>query len=170
MRAELLEQFTETLKPTATTKPSNNEAETGCYFDAGRKEYWTANNRGGWISLNETQFKRILRQRGISPKVPEGTYVSPLDEQLIDIQQTCDVHYAGALAGQRAGVYDMGERRILVTESPRIIEPCPGGWPVLQAVIDGLLHDPQFDQRCYLFGWLKVSFETLQTGERLDKR
>ena len=145
-------------KPTAT--------EPNCYFDAGRKEYWTSNNRGGWISLNETQFKRILKQRGISPKVPEGIHVSPLDEQLIGLQQTCDVHYAGALAGHRAGVYDMGERRILVTESPRIIAPTFGEWPTLRAVIDGLLHDSQIDQRPYLFGWLKVSFETLAAGER----
>ncbi len=142
------------------------ETQPDCYFDAGRKEYWTANDRGGWINLNETQLKRILKQRGISPKVPEGTYVSPLDERLIELQQRCDVHYAGALAGHRAGVCDLGERRILVTESPRIIEPSPGGWPMLGAVIDGLLQDRQFDQRPYLFGWLKVSYETLQAGER----
>ena len=109
------------------------KAEPFAYFDAGRNGYWTRNHRGGWISINETQFKRILRQRGISPKVPEGTHVSPLDEQLIDIQQRCDVHYAGALAGYLTGVYDMGERRILVTESPRIIEPKCGEWPTLRA-------------------------------------
>jgi hypothetical protein len=166
MKAELLDRFTETLTPTAATKQSDRESETNYYFDTGRKEYWTVNNRGGWINLNETQFKRILKQRGISPKVPEGIHVSPLDEQLIDIQQSCDVHYAGGLAGHRAGVYEMGERRILVTESPRIIEPVPGEWPMLRAVIDGLLHDLQFDQRPYLLGWLKVSFETLQAREQ----
>ncbi len=136
------------------------------YFDAARKEYWIANDRGGWISLNETQFKRILKQRGISPKVPEGKYVSPLDEQLIKIQQRRDVHYGGALAGHHEGVYDMGERRILVTESPRIIEPRPGCWPTLHAVISGLLHDRQSDQQPYFLGWLKVAFETLRAGKR----
>ena len=152
------------------TQSANGEETEGpepnFYFDAGRKEYWTANNRGGWINVNETQFKRILRKHGTSPKVPEASYVSPLDEKLIDIQQQCDVHYAGALAGYRCGVYDMGERRILVTESPRIIEPGSGDWPTIHAVIDGLLHDERFDQQSYLLGWLKVSFETLQAGQR----
>ena len=135
-------------------------------FDTGRNLYWIRNQRGGWISINETQVKRILRQRGISPKVPEGSYVSALDERLIEIQQNCDVQYAGALAGHTAGVHEMGERRILVTESPRIIEPKPGEWGTLHAVIEGLLQDPQFDQRPYLYGWLKVSYETLRAGER----
>jgi hypothetical protein len=97
--------------------------------------------------------------------VPEGSYVSPLDVRLIEIQQNCDVHYAGALAGHGAGVYDMGERRILITESPHIIEPNHGEWPTLQILIDGLLSDSEFDQTPYLYGWLKVAFETLHAGK-----
>ena len=134
------------------------------FFDTGRNLYWILNQRGGWIALNETQFKRILRQRNISPKVRPGSYVSPLDERLIEIQQNCDVHYAGALAGNAAGVYDMGERRILITESPLIIEPLPGEWPILKTLIDGLLRDPEFDQKAYLYGWIKVAYEALRAG------
>lgn len=138
------------------------------FFDSGRNGYWIRNQRGNWILINETQFKRILKKQGISPKTPEGSYVSPLEERLIEIQQNCDVHYAGALAGHATGVYDMGERRILVTESPRIIEHKPGEWLTVSAVIDGLLTDSQFqfDQRPYLFGWLKISYETLLAGEK----
>jgi len=136
------------------------------FFDAGRNAYWIRNKRGGWILVNETQFKRTLKQQGISPKVRDGAYVSPLDERLIEIQQTCDVHYAGALAGHKAGVYDMGERRILVTESPRIIEPKAGKWLILAAFIDGLLNDSEIDQRTYLYAWLKISYETLLAGEK----
>jgi hypothetical protein len=136
-----------------------------CYFDAGRKEYLIKNEHGGWISLNETQFKRVLKQHGISPIVPGGSYVSPLDERLIDIQQLNDVHYAGPLAGHRAGVYDMAQKRILVTESPQIIEPtATGDWPTLRAVMSGLLTDPEFDQLSYLLGWLKIAYEALRAG------
>jgi hypothetical protein len=141
-------------------------AESFAYFDAARNCYWIRDSRGGWISINETQFKRMLRQQGVSPKVLEGAYVSLLDLCLIDVQQKADVHYAGALAGYSAGVYEMGERRILVTESPRILEPKCGQWPTLNAVINGLLHDPQFDQRPYFYGWLKVGYETLRASER----
>src|SRR4030095_3884427 len=106
--------------------------------DAGRAGggiYWIKNHRGTWIALNETQFKRELRQGGVSPKVPTNSHVSPLDEVLLGIQHNQDVHYAGPLAGYAAGIYEMGERRILVTQSPHIIEPQRGDWPTLHAVI-----------------------------------
>jgi hypothetical protein len=137
-----------------------------CCFDAGRNGYWLKNGRGEWISLNETQIKRELRGRRISPKAPEGSYTSPLDECLLDIQHNHDVHYAGALAGYEAGMYDMGERRVLVTGSPRVIEPSPGQWRTLQTFIVGLLKDPRFDQVSHLYGWLKVAYEALRARQR----
>jgi hypothetical protein len=147
-------------------EPEKNEEPTNYCFDAGRNLYWIKNERGVWIALNETQFKRILRHQGVSPRVPQDSHVSPLYECLIEIQQTCDVHYAGALAGYSAGIYDMGERRILVTESPRIIEPRRGQFKTLRTFITGLLKDSEFDQIPYLYGWLKVAYETLRAGER----
>ena len=154
------------LEAEKSEKQSTSKAQSGAYFDVGRNCYWICDDRGGWIPLNETQFKRMLRHEGVSPKVLEGAYVSLLDLYLIDIQRKADVHYAGALAGYSAGVYEMGERRILVTESPRIIEPKSGQWSILNAVINGLLNDPQVDQRPYLYGWLKIGYETLRAGER----
>ena len=154
------------LEAEKSEKQLTSKAQSGAYFDVGRNCYWICDDRGGWIPLNETQFKRMLRHGGVSPKVLEGAYVSLLDLHLIDIQRKADVHYAGALAGYSAGVYEMGERRILVTESPRIIEPKSGQWSILNAVIDGLLNDPQVDQRPYLYGWLKIGYETLRAGER----
>ena len=154
------------LEAEKSEKPLTSKAKSDAYFDVGRNCYWICDDRGGWIPLNETQFKRMLRHGGVSPKVLEGAYVSLLDLYLIDIQRKADVHYAGALAGYSAGVYEMGERRILVTESPRIIEPKSGQWSILNALIDGLLNDPQVDQRPYLYGWLKIGYETLRAGER----
>ena len=136
-------------------------------FDAGRGTYWIKNQGGIWIMLNETQFKRELRQGGVSPTVPNNSYVSPLDEVLLGIQHNFDVHYAGPLAGYKAGVRKMGERRILVTESPHIIEPKRGDWPVLRTVIDGMLQsdkDRKFNQERYFFGWLKVAYKALRAG------
>jgi uncharacterized protein DUF5906 len=137
-------------------------------FDAGRGTYWIKNQGETWIMLNETQFKRELRQGDVSPIVPNNSYVSPLDEVLLGIQHNFDVHYAGALAGHTAGIRKMGERRILVTESPRIIKPERGKWPTLHAVINGLLGgaaDKRFGQANYLYGWLKIAYEALCSGE-----
>jgi hypothetical protein len=149
-----------------TKKSSESETDQVAYFDAGRNCYWIRDDCGCWISLNETQFKRVLRMRGISPRMLQGAHVSLLDLHLIETQQRANVHYAGALAGYATGVYDMGERRILVTESPRLIHPNPGEWPTFKTVIDGLLHDQECDQQPYLFGWLKISYEALRAGER----
>jgi hypothetical protein len=147
-------------------KPEENTERSDCCFDTGRNQYWISNQRGAWIALNETQFKRELKQRGVSPIVPKSSFVSPLDERLLDIQHNCDVHYSGALAGYNAGIYQMGERRILVIESPRIIQPSSGAWRTLQTFILGLLNDPQFDQVSYLYGWLKVAYEALRSRQR----
>lgn len=135
------------------------------YFDPNRASYWTRNERGGWILMNETQIKRRLRASGVSPHKPDGCYVSPLDERLLDIQERLDVHYAGPLAGHHAGVFTCGEKRILVTDSPRLVIPMPGEWPTLAKLLQGLLVDGECDQRPYLFGWLKIALEALQARQ-----
>ncbi|MBI3414225.1 MAG: hypothetical protein HY043_02715 [Verrucomicrobia bacterium] len=131
------------------------------YFDFNRGNYWTRNERGGWIMMNETQIKRMLRASGVSPNRPDGCHVSPLDERLLEIQGRMDVHYAGSLAGHHAGIYTVGEKRILVAESPRLVTPVPGEWPTLGSLLDGLLVDGGGDQRPYLYGWLKIAVEAL---------
>jgi hypothetical protein len=136
------------------------------YFDFHRGNYWTRNERGGWIMVCETQVNRMLRASGVSPKRPEGCHVSPLDEQLLAIQERMDVHYAGPLAGYHAGIYTVGEKRILVTESPRLVPPVQGDWPILGKLIEGLLVDGDCDQRPYLFGWLRIALEALRARQR----
>ena len=56
--------------------------------------------------------------------------------------------------------------RVLVTDSPRLIEPCAGPWDTLRALLHGLLADEHFDQTPYLFGWLKGALESLRAGRR----
>jgi hypothetical protein len=134
-----------------------------CCFDAGRNHYLIKTSRGAWIALNETQFKRELRLSGLSPVAPYGSHVSPIDARLSDIQHNLNVRFAGVLAGYDAGIQTQGDHRILVTESPRIIEPRPGDWPMLHALINGMFNlVKKFGQPDYLYGWLKVAFEALR--------
>lgn len=142
----------------------NAQADPGSiYFDAARAgAYWVENRHGGWLPLNETQVKRLLKTQGISPNRPDGCFVSPLDTRLIEIQQTMDVHYAGPLAGHHVGVALAGDKRILITESPKQIEARPGDWPILHKLIVGLLVSGDCDQRPFFYGWLKVALETLR--------
>jgi len=136
------------------------------YFDYRRNLYLVHNSRGGWTPLNETSFKRILRSHGYRKKLGEGERVSEVEAFLLRVQTSCDVKYAGPLAGTDEGFYETNGERYLVTSSPRIIEPQPGSWPTLKQLFEGLLSDPEHDQLTYLYGWLKVAYETLSTRGR----
>src|SRR5262249_55665202 len=71
------------------------------------------------------------------------------------------VAYAGSLAGHRKGFYENGSHRILVKDSPLLIEPVPGRWPLFGGIIHNMLGA---DQQIYLFGWLKVALESLRSA------
>lgn len=148
------------MKMTVIENPTLEEMQY-C-FDAGRNQYWVHTQQGMWIALNESQFKRILRKRGICPRIPHGDYISPLEDMLIETQETRAIHYAGSLAGCRSGFVQAEEKRILVTDSPRILQPKAGPWPTLQKVFEGLFRDSNEQQLPYFYGWLKTAFEALR--------
>ena len=134
------------------------------YFDPGGKCYWVENSRGDWIGINESNLIRRLKAAGFSARRGDGQLISDADRKLIDIQTDCDVAYAGPLAGYFRGPHEVCGQRILVTASPHVIQPIEGAWPIIEKLLDNLLIDEVADQRPYLFGWLKFSRESLQSG------
>ena len=134
------------------------------FYDSGGCGYYMQNARGGWVRINETSVRRELKFAGYSANVPEGKSFSLLDEALSAIQKTQDIAYAGPLAGYKAGLYTFDGRRVLVTDSPRLIEPAQGDWPKLRALVEGLLKDGEHDQTPYFYGWLKIAMEALRAG------
>jgi hypothetical protein len=146
--------------------PSTNANALEAYYDSARSCVWIRNSRKGWVAVNETSLRRLLRASGVSAKCAEDATVSALDRKLIEIQHEHDVEYAGPLAGFSVGVHEIQGRRILVTESPVLVEPVPGQWPLLGKLIENLLVDELCDQRPYLFGWLKVAIESLRQWQR----
>ena len=117
------------------------------------------------LSWNEKDLKRELRLAGVYSRASEGKAYSQADLVMTYIQRERHVDYAGPLAGKRVGVHDAQGRRILVTSSPRLIAPRAGEWPILAAVLSGLLTTPDEDQTRWLFAWLKVGVEALAKGE-----
>jgi hypothetical protein len=133
-------------RPTAGTvsvEPKSLEA----YYDPHGTRYWMRNARGGWVPVNETGIRRHLRAAGVSNHCNDDEVVSALDRTLIMLQQERDVDYAGPLAGYRTGMYEIQNRRVLVTESPVLIEPVKGEWPLLHTIIENMLVDGLCDQR-----------------------
>ena len=131
------------------------------YYDGTRHDYWIQDRRKGWVTVTETALKRLLRGNGISAQVINGESLSALDAALLEINVANNVAYAGALAGYHSGVHEILQSRVLVTNSPRLIESAPGECPTINGLLAGMFLDDELDQSIYLFGWLKFALEAL---------
>ena len=108
--------------------------------------------------LERSDVCRWLKAEGFRAKPRSGEYVSDVDVLLTTIQRSNDVDYADSLAGYKRGLYEIDGRRVLVKDSPTLIEPARGDWPQLRGIISFML-GPQ--QEVYFFGWLKIAVQSL---------
>jgi hypothetical protein len=142
------------LPPSGIRKPTLE-----VYYDPAKQCYWIEDSRGDWITLNEASLKRHLKSCGFSAQVPKGEQLSPVDQCLNAIQRESNVVYAGPLAGHKKGfIKNMCGQRILVTNSPTLITPVEGDWPILRKFQENLFGP---DQLPYVWGWEKIAFESL---------
>ena len=156
----------ETAAP-ATPKPNETEPAPFAFYDRAAREFLVKNDRGIWLALAESPFKRTLRAAGISTKIPEGETLSAADRAILEAQNAHDVDFAGQLCGRPEGFFESGGTRILVTHGMRLPEPSPGEWPTLRAFFDGLLGDPEHAeaQKAVFFGWLRAGQIALRAGK-----
>lgn len=99
-----------------------------CWYESTGSRYWTEIMPEIWVSKNETQMRRWLVGEGVKAYVsPEdakaGIVQSELDVFLKRVESYKQVAWSGVLAGQRAGIHEMRGAKILVTESPKPIQP-----------------------------------------------
>ncbi len=134
------------------------------YYDpwTSGKCYFMSNNRGNFIPVTEGNLKTELKMIGFLGEVPKAEMVSEVDRMLSEIRKTHDVEYAGPLAGYSTGHFEIQNRRVLVTESPRFIKPECGPWPTFEALITNLLGE---DQVLYFKGWMKMAITALRRGK-----
>lgn len=132
------------------------------FYDSNRTTFWAPNFHDGWIIITQSDVRRWLKERGCRTKAKKEENVSEIDALLNMFQRERDVEYAGSLAGFRRGVYEINGKRVLVKDSPLLIEPRPGKWPLLGGIIRNMLG---VDQEIFLFGWLKVGFESLRSSQ-----
>jgi hypothetical protein len=139
-------------------------AHLDAYYDPGRKCYWITNDRGEMIEVNENSLAMHLKNAGFADEAQDGL-LSPVEHRLVYIQKSRDVLYAGPLAGHRTGLQEMCGQRVLVTRAAKLIKPQPGECPTIDALLNGLLQDPEYDQTIFVRGWLKVAYEALVEGQ-----
>ena len=132
------------------------------YYDSIAMTYWRANASGGWQKITETSLDTELVMRGYAPKPDEGELLSEVQLAKHDIQLKQDVVYSGPLAGYSQGFYEILGNRILVTQSPKLIEPKAGEWNTLRRLIENLLKNGDTDQTDYFYGWIKNGYVSLR--------
>ena len=135
------------------------------YYQSSGPVYWVKDRSGKWIGINETSAKLRIKASGFSPECYDENHNHQVDTCVLAIQDSQNVAYAGPLAGYVAGLYEIHCKQVLVTESPRLIVPRAGSWPLLDGILEGTLNAPECDQRPYLYGWLKVALQAYRSGQ-----
>ena len=156
-------------KPEEAFESETTAAERWFYEEAG-KRFWIRNASGNWVSLPELHFRKYLRTQGIAAKKDDDAVLSEMDEEILTTIMEQRVDYAGIVAGCRRGMQEYEDRRILVTQSPTLIEPEQGQWDLLFDFLSGLFGlgeeaERKHDQLQLLFGWWQHALRSLYDGE-----
>jgi hypothetical protein len=130
------------------------------FYDSNRTSFWVKNDRGAWIMVSVSDVRRRLKEKGFRSRALDDERVSQVDSLLTALQHSNDIDFADSLAGFQTGIYLIKGKRILVRDSPTLIEPAKGDWPLLAGIFERMLGQAQ---QTYLFGWLKVAVEALYT-------
>lgn len=134
------------------------------YYNSARKEFLTRNSGGRWLSHNENSFKRLLRSKGYRLKPNEGDNISEVEAAMLQLMNEKDVKFTGSLAGRDAGFFDENGIRFLVTDSPQLLSPQAGVFPLLTAILHGLFcasdleHGPM--QLAIFQGWMAAAVQS----------
>ncbi len=144
------------LPPIANPTPPDDEQPWFGRIYANGSGYYLDNGIGGWSYVTETNAERALRAMGIS-KTRDTPTTSPLDRTFLALQMRHKVDFAGPLAGYKSGVTEQNGLKVLVTKPTKIITPVKGEFPVINAILNGLVRD----KRKYIDAYVKHTYEGL---------
>lgn len=149
------------------TKPTPHPMPLDAYYDSARKAYLILDADNDWMTVDREAIKHRLALRGyrMRPDSKSGEIIAPADAAVVRIQQERNVSYAGPLAGFPRGPRWVNGVKVLITHSPKLIEPKEGEWPLMRIVLDNQFapheHSP-IDQRPYWHAWVKLSLKALR--------
>lgn len=112
-----------------------------------------------WVDLPRERYKAHLAAQGFSSRHAESLICwSEINQR---------IQYFGPVAGRMPGYYEDNGSKIVVDRGPRLLEPCPGDWSTLRALIEGLFGGDEkwgAEQLTTYHGWVKSSVEALRGG------
>jgi hypothetical protein len=157
-----METLRETIAP-ETQKESRFVVGSTVFCTQNPRRYLVLAENGEWKELSESDLLRRFRCDGLSNRDEQ-------DRLLIRIQNDACVDYAAPLAGRNAGPFETNGKRILVTRSPKLVEPRSGSWKTLKALFEAILAKGDVEhgkrQVDLLYGWLKGTIADLHAGRR----
>lgn len=135
------------------------------YYQAASGAYWVRLPTGLYIEQDKADVKLRLRQAGLNDeRTDEG--LNACERELLRIQDTQFVHYAGPLSGRRVGRYDFDGFRVLVTQEPTgVWDKQPKAKADACPKIERYLGQLLGDQAPYFLAWCKVRVESLEACE-----
>ncbi len=121
----------------------------------GVKGHWYfPNGSGGYSRLKEGQMMTMLAEYGLRKNKPDDQGNTPADRAQMWLIQNRSVAYAGMLAGYVSGLHEANGAEILVTDSPRFIEPKSGAFNTVQSLVTTLFKDAAHNQYAIFMQWL----------------
>jgi hypothetical protein len=134
----------------------------------GSKYYFRRTGDDGFSELNQAEVARLLRvDHGLGNermKTPSGGVIpGQVDQLLHQVVKERFVDAVAAVAGVKAGVYDFGGGRLLVTSSPKLIVAVAGDCETILSFITTLLGQ---DGALRFQLWLKFGYEALRDNRR----
>jgi hypothetical protein len=130
------------------------------YYHPKSKHYYRVDARNSWVEVTTTSASQWLVTQGYNQVAPDKFSLSEVERALLAAQSEHNVGYVGPLAGYNAGAYEMNGYYVLVTDSPRFVEPVAGDWSMLRGILERMLEDPDHDQLTHYYGWLKRGLES----------
>lgn len=136
-----------------------------CYYDTDRHDWWIQDDRNAWVPVGTEMLRLKLRTLGASSVRPRNGGLTEVDRYIGNAVTSRNIYYAGPMAGYKAGPIEQHGNRILVTNSPQVIDPQPGEWPCFRKLLSELFNDTTHQQLDYFHGWLLYARRCFQTSE-----
>ena len=142
--------------------------ELGLYWLNGSPTYFLRRvdgTRARFLEMGASEVRRKLRVRykfRHKADADAGETDSQIDRILEQATESHAVDFAANIGGTPAGVYDLPGGRVLVRESPRLIEPMEGDFQTIEDFLTALLGEDAVRFCC----WIKVAYEALRAGSR----
>ncbi|QQL43709.1 primase-helicase family protein [Sulfuriroseicoccus oceanibius] len=137
----------------AIRRASYDKANT--YYNGETQQFYVRVSGDRYQVRSERELRRFMEASGVVGKEAQNS-------DLVDIQLTHRVEYAHPLSGHDAGVVDLGNTKLLITNSPPRIVPQAGDWPTIHGFLRALFGAE--DQVQVFKQWLKLGYELIHCG------